>query len=245
MSTPTEQTGPGLEPATVEAYTPPPGVTVGNFKNHPAYRTDDAYLAEVRKALTPGPITDCIVECHEAAWRAKWWHDRKTLQPIERNRAEMMLLQCSELGEAADGLESDLMDDKLPHRPMVEVEIADFYIRLFDYCGGLKLDLQAAVTWSEEHEALPAIILLGMYRGTPSQSLWIGCRHIFRAMEADRKARTAEHLQCLARAYRAISWFAEVRDYDVEGARVEKMAYNKVRKDHSIEARAADGGKAY
>ncbi len=243
VNTVNEETGPGLEPATVETYKPIEGVKIGKFKEHPAYQGDAAYLAEIRAALTPGPITDRIMECHEAAWRAKWWHDRKTLQPIERNRAEMMLLQCSELGEAADGLESDLMDDKLPHRRMVEVEIADFNIRLFDYCGGLKLDLQAAVTWSEANEPMTEVILLG---GTAGPALWIACRHIFRAMEADRKARTAEHLQCLARAYRAIEWYALVaRDMDVEGARIEKMAYNKVRKDHSIEARTTEGGKAY
>lgn len=249
MSTSTEETSPGLEPAqSIDHraskggfYTPQEGVSVGKFKDHPAYRTDEYHLAEVRKALTPGPITDLILECHGSAWRAKWWHDLRTGQPIERNAGEMMLLQCSELGEAADGVESNLKDDKLPHRMMVEVELADFEIRLYDYCGGLKLDLQAAVLWSEENEALFGVVI----HDINSPALWHACRHILRAMEAYRKSRIGEHIQCLARAYRVVRWYAKATALDVDAARVEKMAFNKVRKDHKVESRLADDGKKF
>jgi hypothetical protein len=37
------------------------------------------------------------------------------------------------------------MDDKLPHRKMLEVELADAVIRIFDMAEGLKLDLSGAI----------------------------------------------------------------------------------------------------
>jgi NTP pyrophosphatase (non-canonical NTP hydrolase) len=36
------------------------------------------------------------------------------------------------------------MDDKLPSRPMLEVELADTIIRIFDMAAGLDLDLGGA-----------------------------------------------------------------------------------------------------
>ena len=50
----------------------------------------------------------------------------------------------SELSEAMEGERKGLMDDKLPHRRMAEVELADTLIRIFDYAGGFGYDLQGA-----------------------------------------------------------------------------------------------------
>jgi hypothetical protein len=36
------------------------------------------------------------------------------------------------------------MDDKLPHRSMAEVELADCLIRIFDYAGAYGYDLEGA-----------------------------------------------------------------------------------------------------
>ena len=63
---------------------------------------------------------------------------------LERNVGEMLMLVVSELSEALEGHRKDLMDDKLPHRKMFEVEIVDTLIRLFDIGGGLGLDLGGA-----------------------------------------------------------------------------------------------------
>lgn len=241
MSDNTENvTGPGLEP-THDVYTPPPGVTVGNYKHHPAYRPTRGHIETVREHLTPGPITELILECHGAAWDAGWWHDPRTGKPLDRNAGEMLMLQVSELAEAAHGAARNLLDDKLPHRQMVEVEIGDFLIRLYDYCGGLRLDLEKAVAVSEATE--PLLNVIHPFAGTPA--LWQTVQHLCDAMEGHRKNDTKRHVEALARAHRMITWYARVMAFDVEGARIEKMAFNKTRPDHQIAARLAPGGKAY
>jgi NTP pyrophosphatase (non-canonical NTP hydrolase) len=74
----------------------------------------------------------------------KWWIDIETGEPIERNKGELLCLIHSEISEAMEGERKDLMDDKLPHRKMAEVELADAMIRILDYCGGFGYDLQGA-----------------------------------------------------------------------------------------------------
>lgn len=101
----------------------------------------------------------------------KWWTDLKTGEPLKRNVGEMLMLVVSEIAEAMEGHRKNLNDDHLPGRSMLEVELADAVIRVFDLAAGLGLDLG--------------------------------------------------------------------------GAFAEKMAYNLSRKDHTIEARLAPGGKAY
>lgn len=75
----------------------------------------------------------------------KWWVDLKTGNPIKRNVGEMLMLIVSELAEAMEGDRKSLMDDKLPHRKMFEVELADAFIRIADLAGGLNLNLGGAI----------------------------------------------------------------------------------------------------
>lgn len=63
---------------------------------------------------------------------------------IHRNKGELLCLIHSEISEAMEGERKDLMDDKLPHRKMAEVELVDALIRIFDYAGGFGYDLQGA-----------------------------------------------------------------------------------------------------
>jgi NTP pyrophosphatase (non-canonical NTP hydrolase) len=51
----------------------------------------------------------------------------------------------SEISEAMEGDRKDLMDDKLPHRKMREVELADAVIRIFDLAGAYEMDLGEAI----------------------------------------------------------------------------------------------------
>jgi hypothetical protein len=86
-----------------------------------------------------------IEACHGASLSAGWYHDPETGEPIERNVGEVICLMHSELSEAMEGHRKGLMDDKLPHRLMVEVEMADAVIRIMDFCGHRGLDLGGAI----------------------------------------------------------------------------------------------------
>lgn len=92
--------------------------------------------------MTNHPLNDLAIRVHAA--NAKWWVDLHTGQPILRNVGELLMLATSELAEALEGHRKNLMDDKLLHRSMFEVEIADCIIRLLDTAAGMKLDLGGA-----------------------------------------------------------------------------------------------------
>lgn len=87
-------------------------------------------------------VLDVLAERVHIANR-RWWED-KDGHPIHRNFGELMMLAVSELSEALEGHRKDLMDDKLPHRKMAEVEIADCIIRLLDTAYGLGMDIGGA-----------------------------------------------------------------------------------------------------
>ncbi|MDO8903995.1 hypothetical protein [Hydrogenophaga sp.] len=99
--------------------------------------------------------------CHEASHSAGWWTHLPTdtdlvalinspLNPMEELLARALVAQklClthSEVSEAMEGHRKGLMDDKLPHRQMIEVELADAVIRIADLAGALRLDLGGAI----------------------------------------------------------------------------------------------------
>lgn len=117
-------------------------------------------------------LNDYAQKCHEA--NIKWWAnvllpckqckgsgqmhypppaqeaetcdkcDGVGYEPKDRNTGELLMLCVSELAEAMEGHRKSLPDDKLPHRSMFEVELADCLIRIFDLAGARGLDLQGA-----------------------------------------------------------------------------------------------------
>ena len=93
--------------------------------------------------------TDVLVDyCHGAASKAGWWKNPHTGENKKDNPmafSQCLMLIVSELAEAMEGDRKNLMDDKLPHRAMREVELADALIRICDTAGGFGLDLGGAV----------------------------------------------------------------------------------------------------
>jgi hypothetical protein len=88
---------------------------------------------------TATAINNLAQDVHKA--NKQWWLDIHTGQPIKRNVGEMLMLVVSELAEAMEGHRKNLMDDKLTHRRMLEVELADALIRILDIGAGLGMDL--------------------------------------------------------------------------------------------------------
>lgn len=82
--------------------------------------------------------------CYESSKAAGWHTNLETGLPVDRNIAECLCLIHSEISEALEGHRKNQMDDKLPHRPMIEVELADAMIRILDLGGVLNLDLGGA-----------------------------------------------------------------------------------------------------
>lgn len=103
----------------------------------------DEFPKDERHTKFPPNILNHIArEQHEVC--QTWWHDPKTGKRLERNKGEMLMLMVSEIAEAMEALRKDLMDDKLPHRKGVEVELSDCMLRIFDFCAAYKLDLDGA-----------------------------------------------------------------------------------------------------
>ena len=80
-------------------------------------------------------------DIHDDSVSAGWWDDGDDKYVL----ATKLMLVVSEVAEAMEGLRKDSWDDHLPHRKMVEVEVADALIRLLDFSSALNMDIGSAV----------------------------------------------------------------------------------------------------
>lgn len=184
-------------------------------------------------------------DIHQSNIIAGWWSDLNTGASIlaTRNRPEMLMLVVSELSEASEGAQCKLYDDKLPHRPMFDVELADAAIRLGDLLGAdaVAATLTAAMSDWETR--------VGAFSWTAStdddRSLMGIVNLVSAAMEDHRKGRAAQYAQHLVLALAAVFGLAQSRGIELLDIIAEKRAYNAKRADHQIANRKAAGGKAY
>ena len=80
--------------------------------------------------------------CHSIAKEKGFWDK-------ERNMGEALMLVVTELGEAMEGYRHQDHDN-------FREELADTFIRLFDLCGGLKIDIEAEIIKkAEKNKARP------------------------------------------------------------------------------------------
>lgn len=110
----------------------------------------DTISSEFSRNQLAANLRDAQHVCHGLAAEAGWWTDPKTGRKIDPNAtpylvAAKLMLCVTELAEACEGHRKDLMDDKLPHRSMIEVELADTVIRCLDLAGAMGLDVGGAI----------------------------------------------------------------------------------------------------
>jgi len=77
-------------------------------------------------------INNLIRKCHNVAKSKGWWLDT-------RNDGELIALMHSELSEALEAMRNHGKKDELAE------ELADCCIRIFDYCGARKINLEKAL----------------------------------------------------------------------------------------------------
>lgn len=167
----------------------------------------------------------------------KWWVDIHTGEPLNRNIGELCMLIVSELAEAMEHLRKGTMDDKLPYRNGVEVELADTLIRVLDFAGGFDLDIE---DWRDQ-DSFDDI-------ENQAEALFVISMDVQFWYQFDLEISQGYDLDEDVNPWFIISKilaFAEKFGYDLEGAFWEKLEYNKTRADHKVENRLKDGGKKF
>lgn len=193
-------------------------------------------------------LNTMAADVHARNVGAGWWHDIRTGEDMrgKRNIGELLCLVHSEVDEAFDGLIGNLPDDKLTHRRMLEVELADVLIRDLDLAGSVDMNLGAAVMLVDVE------LLAGASFYQTQDDLNRLHRAVSRAMEGHRKKKQhADHPMYsvfemgLAEIAVRVFHIARKLKLDLGGAYTEKLEFNKSRLDHKPENRLAAGGKEY
>ena len=179
--------------------------------------------------MTPAQINELAKEIH--VLNRKWWPENIK----DRNKSQILILVVSEVTECMEGERKDLMDDKLPHRKMAEVEMADTAIRVLDVMGAFNYQYVEGTDMTDNWSSFdpdPAC-------DTKEDRLFAIVGLI---TMADRYRRTSTWMSNILYL---VSEYCRRYGYDLWGAVREKLEYNKTRYDHTDEGRAAEGGKKW
>lgn len=183
--------------------------------------------------------------CHQLNVNAGWWSDLETgqrLRPEERDIGEIFALIHSEISEGLEGWRKNLMDDKLLHREMLEVELADACIRILDVAGAFEWDLSTgALLYHTEMPDSVGKCFAHLHRkisGAFTQyETWVRQGVLGPAPSSETPGYQ------LGRVLAMIEQLAESRGYNLKDAMLEKIVFNLDRADHKREHRLAEGGK--
>lgn len=180
--------------------------------------------------------------------KAGWWDE-----PVRPDGTTIALIH-SEITEAWTGLRTDMQDEHLPQYMSVVVELADAAIRIYDFFGHKKWNLEAALNTvyrMRANQYIPPYEMVNF-------GYWFADlhAHVSYALEGVRKdlrmqASEANDEQMDVAAFE----LAIVLDMIYKGcarwnwplveALGDKRAYNANRADHKRENRAAEHGKKF
>lgn len=166
-------------------------------------------------------------EIHAHNVNVGWWDDVD-----EWTISTKLMLTVSEVAEAMEGDRKNLMDDKVPHRTMLEVELADVLIRTLDIGGyldfhidpNIESHIQTYVESSRCVQVAPNLLSI-----------------VYQVIEFSNNLN--EHRYNMVIVFTmAVS---KILNCDLLGAVNDKRAYNASRADHKRENRQKEHGKKY
>lgn len=177
--------------------------------------------------MTPAEINALAAEVH--ILNRKWWPENVK----DRNKSQILILIVSEITECMEGERKDLMDDKLTHRKMAEVEMADTAIRVLDVMGAFNFEYRDGTDLSDQWMSYDPAAL------TKEDMLFALVGIVCAGQHYRRVSNFLSNILFLVEQY-CKQW-----GYDLWGAVREKLEYNKYREDHKLEVRMREGGKKW
>lgn len=156
-----------------------------------------------------------------------WWDNTDKWTHMTK-----LMLTISEASEAMEGDRKNLKDDKLPHRDMLEVEVADVLIRALDLMGHNNTDISTNLPDLVEQ----SLSLMRSHQPPVPVVLFQMCDDIIMWGRGEHSG------ERLIATIHAAGVYLKL---DLIGATREKMEFNATRADHKRENRAKENGKTY
>jgi NTP pyrophosphatase (non-canonical NTP hydrolase) len=167
-------------------------------------------------------------EIHEHNKNVGWWDTTDQWTVLTK-----LMLTVTELAEATEGDRKNLMDDKLPNREMLEVELADTMIRILDLGGHLKFEIDPVIEMRIEQQfkkyqpLIPVPVLLFDI--------------VMDIVDFARYRNASRYAQLIV----SVHTVSAILNLDLYGAMADKRAFNATRADHKRSNRVKAHGKTY